>query len=216
MATSNNLGMYLPTREDYISVKRDISDNLAILDAAAGNMDILVNGNTASVNVTSGQFVTVLNSTITGVTDGIYKAVANVAAGVPFVAANLTSPTSGALNELVEQIEDINSNITNILTAKNVSTGITGVTSYKAGCVVNTQIRITTSISSGSGSWISLGTLPSSLRPKNELHFIGFDDLASDREGGLLQMRIQTSGKISAYLYAGESARPNANITYFT
>lgn len=111
MATSNNLGMYLPTREDYISVKRDISDNLAILDAAAGNMDILVNGNTASVNVTSGQFVTVLNSTITGVTDGIYKAVANVAAGVPFVAANLTSPTSGALNELVEQIGTLDGNI---------------------------------------------------------------------------------------------------------
>lgn len=106
MAVSNNLGMYLPTRDDYISVKRDISDNLALIDAAAGNMDIIVNGNTASVNVTSGQFVTVLNSTITGVTDGIYKAVANVAAGVPFVAANLTSPTSGALNELVEQIEN--------------------------------------------------------------------------------------------------------------
>lgn len=111
MATSNNLGMYLPTREDYISVKRDISDNLAILDAAAGNMDILVNGNTASVNVTSGQFVTVLNSTITGVTDGIYKAVANVAAGVPFVAANLSAPTSGALNELVDQIATLSPEI---------------------------------------------------------------------------------------------------------
>lgn len=104
MALSNNLRMYLPTRDDYISVKRDISDNLAIIDAVAGNMDIIVNGNTASDNVTSGQFVTVLNSTITGVTDGIYKAVANVAAGVPFVAANLTSPTSGALNELVEHL----------------------------------------------------------------------------------------------------------------
>ena len=106
MAVSNNLGMYLPTRDDYISVKRDISDNLELVDAAAGNMDIIVNGNTASVNVTTGQFVTVLNSTITGVTDGIYKAVANVAAGVPFVAANLTSPTSGALNELVGQINN--------------------------------------------------------------------------------------------------------------
>lgn len=104
MAVSDKLGMYLPTRDDYISVKRDISDNLAILDAAAGDMDIIINGNTSSKNVTSGQFVTVLNSTITGVTDGIYKAVANVAAGVPFVAANLTTTTSGALNELVDRI----------------------------------------------------------------------------------------------------------------
>lgn len=109
MAVSDKLGMYLPTRDDYISVKRDISDNLAILDAAAGDMDIIINGNTASKNVTSGQFVTVLNSTITGVTDGIYKAVANVAAGVPFVAANLTTTTSGALNELVEHMGSIGS-----------------------------------------------------------------------------------------------------------
>ena len=104
MATSDNLGMYLPTREDYISVKRDITDNLKLIDAATGKMDIIVNGNTASVNVTSGQYVTVLNSTITGITDGIYKAVANVAAGVAFVAANLSAPSSGALNEIVDHI----------------------------------------------------------------------------------------------------------------
>ena len=36
MATSENLGMYLPTRDDYISVKRDISDNLEILDEVVG------------------------------------------------------------------------------------------------------------------------------------------------------------------------------------
>lgn len=36
MATSTNLGMYLPTRDDYISVKRDITDNLEIIDEAVG------------------------------------------------------------------------------------------------------------------------------------------------------------------------------------
>lgn len=36
MATSENLGLYLPTRDDYISVKRDISDNMEIIDAAVG------------------------------------------------------------------------------------------------------------------------------------------------------------------------------------
>ena len=36
MATSTNLGLYLPTRDDYISVKRDISDNMEIIDSAVG------------------------------------------------------------------------------------------------------------------------------------------------------------------------------------
>ena len=36
MATSTNLGLYLPTRDDYISVKRDISDNMEIIDEAVG------------------------------------------------------------------------------------------------------------------------------------------------------------------------------------
>ena len=48
MATSTNLGLYLPTRDDYISVKRDISDNMEIIDAAVGS-------NTSSVsNIDSG------------------------------------------------------------------------------------------------------------------------------------------------------------------
>ena len=100
MATSNNLGLYLPVREDYISVKRDLSDNYELIDAAAGKLDIIINGNTASQNVTTGQYVTVLNSTITGITDGLYKSLVNVSAGNAFTSANLQAVTSGALNDL--------------------------------------------------------------------------------------------------------------------
>lgn len=107
MAVSDNLGMYLPTREDYISVSRDITDNLKLLDAAAGKLDIIIDGDTASQNVTKGQFVTVLNSTIAGITDGLYKAAANVASGTSFVAANLTAVTSGALNALGVKSESV-------------------------------------------------------------------------------------------------------------
>lgn len=107
MAVSNNLGLYLPTREDYISVTRDISDNMSILDAAAGQLDIIINGNTASVNVITGQYVTLINSTITGATDGLYKASSNVSAGVAFTSSNLTPVTSGALNELNNRIDNL-------------------------------------------------------------------------------------------------------------
>ena len=112
MATSTNLGLYLPTREDYISVKRDLSDNYEIIDAAVGGntqgiaqiqseTDIMINGATSTSNVTIGQFVTVRNSSITGIADGVYKALANVTAGTSFVAANLQAVTGGALNKIV-------------------------------------------------------------------------------------------------------------------
>lgn len=114
MAISNNLGLYLPVREDYISVKRDLSDNYEVIDAAVGELDVIINGNTASVNVTSGQFVTVINSTITGITDGIYKATANVSAGTAFTSSNLQSVTSGALNDLNSQISTLNGKIASL------------------------------------------------------------------------------------------------------
>lgn len=131
MATSNNLGLYLPVREDYISVKRDLSDNYEVIDAAVGELDVIINGNTASVNVTSGQFVTVINSTITGITDGIYKATANVSAGTAFTSSNLQSVTSGALNDLNSQISTLNGNIATIDlgTCNSISALTTAITS---------------------------------------------------------------------------------------
>lgn len=107
MAVSNNLGLYLPTREDYISITRDISDNLRVIDAAAGQLDIIVSGNTSSVSVLAGQYVTVINSTIEDVIDGIYQATANVSSGTPFIASNLATVTSGALNDLHDLVAHV-------------------------------------------------------------------------------------------------------------
>ena len=110
MATTPNIGLYKPTRDDYVSVQRDLSNNYELIDDAIGqnntlinDMDIIVNGNTASVNVTAGQFVTVRNSTIAGITDGIYKAKVNVSSGTSFTSSNLENITGGALNSLNEK-----------------------------------------------------------------------------------------------------------------
>lgn len=118
MATTPNIGLYKPTRDDYISVQRDLSNNYELIDSAVGqnntvinDMDIIVNGNTASVNVTAGQFVTVRNSTIVGITDGIYKAKDNVASGTVFTSSNLENITGGALNALIERIDNLNNAI---------------------------------------------------------------------------------------------------------
>ena len=70
-------------------------------------LDIVINGNSATVNITAGQYVTVRNSTIVGITDGIYKAVNNISANIAASSSDLTAVTAGALN-------DLNSNITTL------------------------------------------------------------------------------------------------------
>ena len=63
---------------------------------------IIINGATASVNVSKGQYVFVKGSTISGAADGLYtyNAVTQKSAGVSFVSSELTPVTSGGLNSL--------------------------------------------------------------------------------------------------------------------
>lgn len=87
-----NLGTVLTSHQD-ISSK-----------ANRDEIGIVVTGKTASQNVTSGQYVIVRNSTISGISDGLYIASANVSSGTAFTSANLTAVSNGGLNSLNEQI----------------------------------------------------------------------------------------------------------------
>ena len=66
------------------------------------SLAIPIVGNVASVNVAAGKFVFVKNSTISGITDGLYIAVNAISANTPFTAADLdnTSTAEGGLNAL--------------------------------------------------------------------------------------------------------------------
>ena len=85
--------------------KQNISANAADIAQLAGEVGIVVTGDTAAVNVSTGQYVIVQDSTISGITDGLYKAAANVSAGTPFVSANLTA-VSGGLGAEVSSLSD--------------------------------------------------------------------------------------------------------------
>ena len=82
---------------DSTTVAANIADRAKLQDIA-----IVINGNTAAVNVTAGQFVYVKGSTITGITDGLYKAVNAIATGTPFTSGDLdnTDTVAGGLNAL--------------------------------------------------------------------------------------------------------------------
>ena len=89
------------SNNDSSTVAANIADRAKLQDIA-----IVINGNTAAVNVTAEQFVYVKGSTIIGITDGLYKAVNAIATGTPFTSADLdnTDTVAGGLNALNSKI----------------------------------------------------------------------------------------------------------------
>ena len=70
----------------------------ATQDAAIG---VVITGNRPSMVVAEGQYVIVRNSTISGVTDGLYTANAALSPSTDVTAANLTAVSGGGLNNLI-------------------------------------------------------------------------------------------------------------------
>lgn len=71
------------------------------------SLAIPIVGNVATSNVAVGKFVYVKNSTIAGITDGLYIAVNAISANTPFTSADLTSTDTaeGGLNTLNDKIK---------------------------------------------------------------------------------------------------------------
>ena len=116
MAVSTNLGLYLPTREDYISVKRDLSDNYEIIDESSGMLEkgiaIVVNGDTAPRAISSGDYLFIKNHST--LATGGYHATANIANGAAVTSSNTASDSKGVTNTIKGDIDSINSNITSL------------------------------------------------------------------------------------------------------
>ncbi len=108
----------ITTAEEWTSAhwtRAVLANELDKANSIRDDIGIVINGNTAAQNVAQGQYVIVRDSTITGVTDGLYKASSDVASGTAFTSANLTAVTKGAVNELSEQIGTLNSKIGGIV-----------------------------------------------------------------------------------------------------
>lgn len=80
-----------------------LSQDIAKLQSQIG---IVVDGNSAAVNVASGQYVIVKNSTITGITDGLYTYSGSTTktAGNSFTSSELTAVPTGGLNSLYDKL----------------------------------------------------------------------------------------------------------------
>lgn len=87
----------------------DAQDDIVDLSHIPEEIAIVVTGNTATMNITAGDFVVVVASTISGITDGLYRAVNNVSAGVALTSADLNNAgtVKGGFNTLQEEIKNI-------------------------------------------------------------------------------------------------------------
>ena len=95
--SSNRIYRWDSTNSTYKNITTDLTDFLEKADTA-----IIVDGNTASIDVGDGDYVIVKNSTISGITDGLYRTNDAVLAGVSFTSSNLSTVpiTNGIFNHL--------------------------------------------------------------------------------------------------------------------
>lgn len=128
MAVSDNLGLYLPDREDYISVQRDLKSNYEIIDEHAGMVEdgiaIVINGDTAPRAITSGQYLMIKNHST--LATGGYHATANIANGASVTSSNVAVDSDGIANAL-------NGNKVNTSAIKN------NLTTSKSGYVLDAR-----------------------------------------------------------------------------
>ena len=78
-----------------------VEEGLEMLEAVNNKLAIVVDGNTSTLPITAGQYVVVINSTITSITDGLYKAANNVSANTPLVYLDLSTLSEGGLNDIL-------------------------------------------------------------------------------------------------------------------
>ena len=73
---------------------------------------IVCTGNTCAISASTGQYVVLKNSTISGRADGLYTAAKTIPANTVIDRTYLTPVSNGGLNDLKGQVDSLNSNLT--------------------------------------------------------------------------------------------------------
>lgn len=81
------------------------------IDTNNADMAIIINGNQTALGAAQGDYVLVRNSTITGISDGLYKAAAAIPANTAITSASLTAVSGGGFNDLQDQVVALNSQV---------------------------------------------------------------------------------------------------------
>lgn len=98
----------IQARQNITSLQGRMTDAEATEQEIMQSIAILVNGNTSATPAAAGSYVYVKDSTIAGITDGLYKAALAIAANSAIDATYLSAVTGGGLNSLNDSITSQN------------------------------------------------------------------------------------------------------------
>jgi hypothetical protein len=118
MNSSTNLGLALYETTDKFKITdatSGLNKNMEKIDDAFGeiaqDMAPIVRGKQCAVSVAIGKYVLLMDSTITGKTDGAYKAAKAIPANTDIDGTYLTAVADGIANDLTDQIVTVNGKI---------------------------------------------------------------------------------------------------------
>ena len=181
----------------------DIQDDIVDLSYLPDEIAIVITGDTATQNIETGNFVVVKDSTISGITDGLYRAVNNISANTPVTSADLdgSSTGKGGLNALYDIVKRITLN----------PTWESGKTpSYQSiieedGIVIFSVYYMSISFTT---SWVDIGTMPTGFYPASQIY-------VNNGLGGDRFLFIGTDGSIKIKANAAASNQTAAfNVTF--
>lgn len=140
------------------------------IDAAQdAEIGIVITGKRPSMAVTAGQYVIVRNSTISGITDGLYTANAALSPSTDVTAANLMAVSKGGFNDLSAEIASATSVITGTVTPiADINTSTGSFYLKRIGDVVYYMIRFTL-VNTTASSNFELCSLPQGFYPSNRI-----------------------------------------------
>ena len=188
---------------------------LAGLGAAAqSDIAIIINGNqtTHTGGVAVGQYVIVRNSTISGITDGLYKATQAIPANTAITSAYLASVDGGGLNDVKDQITaiDVTSQVT-FLNTSSVSNFNNITKFYKAGNVVTAFIALYNTVEFAVNSSTSIFSVPTALKPK-QTGWIGFNAfLQNGGNGNMYSGHVYIASNNGTFYWRTMEAIPTNN-----
>lgn len=218
-AVQTSLGKADSALQSVPSTYRTAAAQDAIDAAQDAEIGIVITGKRPSMSVTAGQYVIVRNSTISGITDGLYIANAALSPSTDVTAANLMAVSNGGLNSLKSQIED-SGWIDLTLTSDFQLFGASAKAQYrKIGNLVFVvaQVKPTSEITA-SANPTSVAILPEGFRPT-----IGITYVCQGSGMNRFCLQIDPSGSIGISRY-GTTALANIptnawlpfNALYFT
>ena len=157
----------------------------------AAEIGIVITGKRPSMAVTAGQFVIVRNSTISGISDGLYTANAALSPSTDVTAANLTVVSGGGLNYFTGN--PTNTYITaSVTTGEKISNLRAAIATVRGGLC---QLYIGFDIGQAMATNELMFVLPEGFRPKTSADGL----LVVTTNGGVARnVRINESGNITA------------------